>query len=310
MKRAISVALLLFAATTAHAQSEDALRQYFEGKRVVLHQDMPATQFGADVSASFGGPGRMAFDAYSRNLRTFGVSLPKGASALVTKLKVKGDAIEFQLEGGGYGVFGDITDPTVTWTMLTKSDREKELERRLDREERYRERERIKDELDDLRRHRDRENDRRRREAEEQTRINAATISERRARGGSRFNLHFPAKLTDDQLRPDLIVQALAEYISFPWLEKPRPAAPPPAPASRPTPAVRPAPQAPPPTSASLKKGMSLADVERVLGQPTRRSEKAEGSLKLQVLTFETSNDVVEAQFLDGILVKYSFSSK
>jgi hypothetical protein len=308
MKRAISVALLLFAAATAHAQSEDALRQYFEGKHVVLHQDMPATQFGADVSASFNGQGRMAFDAYSRNLRTFGVSLPKGASSLVTKVRVKGDTIEFQLDGGGYGVFGDITDPTVSWTMLTKSDREKELERRLDREERYRERERIKDELEDLRHRRDRENDRRRRDAEEQTRINAATISERRARGGSRFNLRFPAKLTDDQLRPDLIVQALADYVSFPWLEKPRPAAPPPA--ARPAPTARPAPQAPPPTNASLKKGMSLAEVERILGQPTRRGEKAEGSLKLQVLTFETANDLIEAQFLDGILVKYSFSSK
>jgi hypothetical protein len=299
MRPGIAVVLLLVAAATAQAQSEDALRQYFEGKRVVLHQDMPATQFGVDVSANWSGEGRMAFDAYSRNLRTYGASLPKGASPMVTKVKVKGDTIEFQLDGGGYGVFGDITDPTVSWTPVPKSDREKELEKQLDRESDHRERDRITRELNDVRRHRDNENTRRRSEAEEQTRVNAEAIAAKRAQGGSRFNLHFPAKLTPDQLKADLVVRALAEYASCPWLEKSRPA-PRPA-ATRPT---------APPTSAGLKKGMSLADVERVLGQPTHRAAKTEGSLKLQVLTYETATDIVEAQFLDGILVKYSLSSK
>jgi hypothetical protein len=302
MKRGVSVMLLLFAAATAQAQSEDALRQAFEGKRVVVHQDMPATQFGVDVSANWNGEGRMAFDAYSKNLRTYGVSLPKGASPMVTKVKVKGDTIEFQLDGGGYGVFGDITDPTVSWTPVPKSDREKDLERQLDRESDHRERDRITRELNDLRRRRDDENARRRREAEDQTRINAETIGVKRAQGGSRFNLHFPAKLTPDQLRADLVVRALAECVSCPWLEKPRPAPRPPA--------ARPAPAPPAATSASLKKGMSLADVARVLGQPTRHAEKTEGSLKLQVLTYETATNIVEAQFLDGILVKYTISSK
>jgi hypothetical protein len=304
VKRRFLLVLLLVAATNAQAQSEDALRSYFEGKRVVLRQDMPATQFGVDVSAAWTGEGRMAFDAYSRSLRTFGISLPNGASPLVTKVKVKGDTIEFQLDGGGYGVFGDITDPTVTWTVVPKSDREKDLEWRLDRERDRYERDRITRELDDLRRRRDRENDRRRRDAEEKTRMNADAIASRRAQGGSRFNLHFPEKLTPEQMRPDLVVRALGSYVIFPWLEKPRPA-------PRPAVAAQ-AQQAPktPPNSTSLKKGMALADVERILGQPTRRGEKVEGSLKLQVLTFETATDLIEAQFLDGILVKYSFSSK
>ena len=302
MRRGIATLLLLCAASAAQAQSEDALRQYFEGRRVVLHQDMPATQLGVDVSATWNGAGRMAFDAYSRSLRTYGVSLAKGASPLVTKVKVKGDTIEFQLDGGGYGVFGDITDPAVSWTPVPKSNREKELERRLDDETDRRERDRITHELDDLRRRRDRENDRRRHDAEEQTRINADAIASKRAQGGSRFNLHFPEKLTPEQMRPDLVVRALAEYASCPWIERPRPA---PAPS-----AARPAASASAPNSTSLKKGMSMADVERVLGRPTRRGEKLEGSLRLQVLTYETATDIVEAQYLDGILVKYSFSSK
>jgi hypothetical protein len=309
MKRGMTVVLLLlFATATAQAQSEGVLREAFEGKRVVLHQDMPATQLGVDVSVSWSGDGRMAVDSYSRNLRTYGVSLQSGASPMVTKVKVKGDMIEFQLDGGGYGVFGDITDPTVTWTPLPKSNRERDLERQLDYEESNRERDRITRELNDLRRRRDNENNRRRREAEEQTRINAEAIASRRAQGGSRFNLHFPAKLTPEQMRPDLVVRALAEHVSFPWLERPRPAPRPSA--ARPAPAAPPRPAGPPPTSASLKKGMSLADVEHVLGQPTRRAEKMEGSLKLQVLTFETATDIVEAQFLDAVLVRYSFISK
>jgi hypothetical protein len=307
MTRGISILLLLFAATTAHAQSEDALRQYFEGKRVLLHQDMPATQLGADVTVGWTGDGKMAFDGYSRNLRTYGVSLANGASALVTKVKVKGDTIEFQLEGGGYGVFGDITDPTVSWVPVPKSDREKDLEKRLDRESDHRERDRITRELDDLRHRRDVENGRRRREAEAQTRANADAIAARRQQGGSRFNLHFPAKLTPDQMKPELVVRALSEYASCPWLERARPAA---RPSSSRPPSAGPRPAGPPPDSVSLKKGMSQAEVERLLGAPTRRADKMEGSLRLQVLTFETATDVVEAQFLDGVLVKYSFTSK
>jgi hypothetical protein len=309
MKRGISIVLLLFfAAATAQAQSEDALREAFEGKRVVLHQDMPATQLGVDVSVSWSGEGRMAVAGYTRNLQTYGMSLPSGASPMVTKVKVKGDMIEFQLDGGGYGVFGDITDPTVTWTPLPKSNREKDLERQLEYEQDHRERDRITRELNDLRRRRDNENNRRRREAEEQTRVNAEAIASKRAQGGSRFNLRFPEKLTPERMRPDLVVRALADYVSFPWLERSRPAPRPSA--TRPTPPSPPMPPGPSPTSASLKKGMPLADVVHVLGQPTRRAEKLEGSLKLQVLTFETATDIVEAQFLDGILVKYSFNSK
>jgi len=309
MKRAIRILpLLLFTAATAHAQSEDALRQYFEGKRVVLRQDMPATQLGVDISVGLDGQGKMTFDAYSRNLRTYGVSLANGASVMVTKVKVKGDAIEFQLEGGGYGVFGDITDPSVSWTPVPKSDRERELEKQLERVSDHRERERITDELNSLRRRRDRENDRLRRGAEDQTRANAEAIAARRGQAGSRFNLRFPAKLTPDQLKSDLVVRALSQYVSYPWLERSRPAA---RPSSAKPPSAGPPPRPQPPTtSASLKKGMTLAEVERLLGQPKRRGERAEGSLKLQVLTYETATDVVEAQFLDGILVKYSFSSK
>lgn len=304
---------LLLAATSAYAQSEEDLRQYFEGKRVVVRQDMPATQYGADVDVGWTGNGKMAFDAYTRNLHTYGVSLRSGVMAMVTKVKVKGDTIEFQLDGGGYGVFGDVTDPSVSWTRAPKSERERELERQLEYVRDHRERDRITDELEDLRRRRDRENDRRRRAAEEQANVNAEAIANRRAIGGSRFNLKFPAKLNADQLTPDLVLRALADYVAFPWLERPKPLPPPPPPpvatAPKPITASGDA-TAAPAGSVALKKGMPQAEVERMLGQPKRRGERTEGTLRLQVLTFETAHEVIEAQFLDAILVRYSVSSK
>ena len=305
MKPVLAILLLVVAAVSAQAQTEESLRQYFEGRRVVVHQDMPATQLGVEVRVDWNGEGKMAFDAYSRNLRTYGVSVPNGATAMVTKVKVKGDMIEFQLDGGGYGVFGDLTNPTVTWTPKPKSDRERELERQLDYVRDRRERDRITRELNDLRRRRDAEDERRREEAETKTRANAELIADRRLTSGSRFNLRFPAKLTADQLRPEVLVRALSDYVTCPWLATTPPTA-------RPD-TGRQASVAPHAASApnpSLKKGMTLQEVERLLGQPRRKSEKLEGSLKLQVLTYETVSDVIEAQFLDGVLVKYSVSSK
>lgn len=297
MRAAIVALAVLAAAGTAQAQTEDALRQFFEGKRVIVRQDMPATQLGVDVRVEWTGEGKMVFDGYSRNIKTHGVALANGATAMVTKIKVKGDTIEFQLDGGGYGTFFDQTNPTVSWTPVPKSDRERDLERRYDREPDRRERDRIGRELDDLRARRERENGRRRRDAEEQTRINAERIESRRQQGGSRFNLKFPGDVTPDQMRPELVMRALSEYLSYTWVEPVRP--------PRRPPTARPA-----SSGVNLKKGMSLAEVERLLGRPVHQGSRNEGSLVLEVRTYETAKDVIEAQFLDGVLVRYSVSSK
>jgi hypothetical protein len=297
MRAGIVALVVLAVAGSAQAQTEDALRQFFEGKRVVVRQDMPATQLGVDVQVEWSGEGRMAFDAYARNLKAHGVSLVHGATAMVTKVKVKGDTIEVQLDGGGYGTFFDQTDPKASWTPVPKSDRERDLERLLDNEPDRRERDRIRRELDDLRDRRERENGRRRRDAEEQTRINAERIESRRQQGGSRFNLRFPGDVGQDQMRPELVMRALSEYLSYPWVEAARPAR-------------RPQPPRQAAGGVGLRKGMALAEVENLLGRPIRQAKRNEGSLVLDVRTYETARDVIEVQFLDGVLVKYSVSSK
>src|SRR5204862_8049812 len=109
----------------AYAQSEPELRDFFEGKSVVVKMVMPATQEGIDVFPD----ARRAVDfaQYSARLKSTGVAIRRGESVLVTTVRVKDKMIEFQLAGGGYGTFGHDTGsgPAVT---TPKSRRERDLE--------------------------------------------------------------------------------------------------------------------------------------------------------------------------------------
>ena len=110
----------------ASAQSELQLRQAFEGRYVIVRMDMPATHRGVDLY-----PERepaVDFQSYSARLREFGVALREGDRVMVTAVRVKKKNIEFQLGGGGYGVFGDDSGSVYVPTE-SKSRREKDLEK-------------------------------------------------------------------------------------------------------------------------------------------------------------------------------------
>ena len=90
MRQALKVlacgACLLQAAPLA-AQTEQQLRQAFEGHYVVVRMEMPATHLGVDVH-----PDRepsVDLSSYSSRLREYGVSLREGARVLVTAVRVK-----------------------------------------------------------------------------------------------------------------------------------------------------------------------------------------------------------------------------
>jgi hypothetical protein len=71
------------------------------------------------------------YPEHAKRLKRYGTAIEAGQSALITKLKVKGNLIEFQLDGGGYGTSGDPTNPTVTAAAVPKTQREKDLEAAL-----------------------------------------------------------------------------------------------------------------------------------------------------------------------------------
>ncbi len=306
MNRWLTVAAIAAALTAClAAQSEATLKQYFEGRKVVAKINLPATKDGADVDVFPTGRVQMDYKSYGNRLKTFGVALHDGDSVLVTLVKVKKNQIEFQLGGGGYGTAGDETDTSVHFTPASKSTREQDLEKQLDAEKDPKRARVIKDELDTLRWQRERDDDRRRHQAEAEAAVRVERIQEKRLTGGSRFNLYYGDRLAPDDLKPERIVAALSQFLSFPWLEEP--AAPEAAPAA---PSAGPAPAPPADPVQSLRKGLTRADVEALLGSPRSMNETTEGGLKLLHCVYEKGENRVEAVFTEDVLIRYTISSR
>jgi hypothetical protein len=307
MNRWLTVAAIAMACTAGlAAQSEAALKQYFEGRKVMVKIDLPATKDGADVDVFPTGRVQMDYKSYGNRLKTYGTSLHDGDGVLVTLVKVKKSQIEFQLGGGGYGTAGDETDTSVHFTPAPKSAREQDLEKQLDAEKDPKRARVIKDELDTLRWQRERDDDRRRHQAEADAAIRAERIQEKRLAGGSRFNLFYGDRLTPEDLQPERIVAALSKFLSFPWLEEP--AAPPAAPTAAPAAPSAPAPPADP--IQSLRKGLSRTEVEALLGSPRSMNETTEGGLKLLHCVYEKGENRIEAVFTEDVLIRYTISSR
>jgi hypothetical protein len=104
--------LVVMHATALAAQDEAHLRRVLEGKRVTVKIDMPATQEGVDVFPGSSRP--IDFPKLSGRLKKNGVAIKEGESGMVTKVKVKDDLIEIQLGGGGYGTSGDVLSSLFT----------------------------------------------------------------------------------------------------------------------------------------------------------------------------------------------------
>src|ERR1700678_4216913 len=117
----VCFAALLIDGSGAFAQNADMLSGAFEGKQVVVKMDMPGTQKGVDIYP--GRPQPLDVKSYADRLKDYGISLQKGDSVMVTKVKVNKDNIEFQLGGGGFGTARDNTDTAVHFTPTDKSDR-------------------------------------------------------------------------------------------------------------------------------------------------------------------------------------------
>jgi hypothetical protein len=101
----LAIAVTTYVAPLA-AQDEARLRRALEGKRMTLKIDMPASQEGVDVFPGSSRP--IDFPKLSGRLKKHGVAIKEGESAMITKVKVKDELIEIQLGGGGYGTSGDV----------------------------------------------------------------------------------------------------------------------------------------------------------------------------------------------------------
>lgn len=202
----------ILAVPVVAARDYTFLKDVFEGRRVTVRMDMPATSDGVNIHVD--GRRRLDVNQYRDNLRRYGVAIRDGESVVVTLVKVKSDLIEFQLGGGGYGTFFDDTDTSADIPYIGKSDRERSLERRIKDETDRNRRRQLERELDVLRDRRERENHRIRIERERISEYKHDRLAFRRLHAGSRFNIRYRDRVPHD-VRPDDIMDALAEYVEF-----------------------------------------------------------------------------------------------
>lgn len=294
--------LLLLAAAPLAAQTEADLKRYFEGKRVTVKIDMPGTEQGVDIYPGTDRP--LDFPRYASRLKDHGTAIQAGDDAMITKIRVKSSHIEFQLDGGGYGTMSDETSTSVYVESAPKTTREKNLEVEVKREKDPARRRKLQEELDDLRKAREREDSRNRAEvaaAEEQKKEN---LRERRLSGGSRFNVRYRAALPPAVLTPQGLEAALADYVEFPSLPVNTTAV-----ADVTSEALAPA--APEPAAPRLpRKGMTVAELEEMLGAPLQTSERPEGTLRVLTRTYRLGDGRVTAEFVEDVLFRYSLTSE
>jgi hypothetical protein len=302
MHRLLLSVCLVGAAVPAYAQNEGVLKDFFEGKSVVVKIDMPATQEGIDLYPDARRP--IDLNQYSSRVKSYGVAIRTGESVMVTKVHVKDKLIEFQLAGGGFGTFGDDTS-SISVSSTPKSKREKELEDLVKNEDDSARKRRLQRELDELRDDRRREDDRKKAAAETANEAKKARIATERLHSGSRFNIRYQNGVPSG-LGPDGVMRALADYMEFPFAADRRPV--PPSPPSRfEVPDVRPAART---TGAAVRKGMTMAEVESALGRADSMSDRSEGTLKVTTAIFSRDDQRITAEFVEGVLIRYSISSK
>jgi len=309
--------LLAVPVLPSRAQSGPAaINAYFTGKQVVLKIDMPGSQKGVDLRFNKATP--MDWKEYSSRVKQFGAAVRKGDTARVTNIVVKKDMIEFQLDGGGFGTFGDDTTTTVAAKAVEKSDYEKQLEQQISDTTDEDKKRSLQRDLDRERARRARENAANQRAAQVASQLKAQQVAEKRMQGGSRFNLRWSGSIPADQLTPEAVMQLLAEYIDFSGLQAGASApsgngAAGSAPTAVQNNAVAGASgggDAGSPT-AQLKRGMKIEEVSSLLGQGRQLSESTStDGLKTQVFEYLPGDRQVQVTYVDGLVVRFSISSR
>lgn len=207
--------------SSASAQSADrkaaqaVLKNFFEGRRVIVKMDMPAARAGIDLH-----PEKAVVLDYakmSKRMAEYGISLRAGDSPVVTELELGKDLLEFHLDGGGYGSMADSSaEPKVPSypTRAPKSNYEKDLENELKTATNSDRIKVIRRELERERNRRDRDYDRDLRYYNEAKAYRDDFVAQKRPTRGSRFNIKFDKRNTAE-ITPEELMRLLGEYVDF-----------------------------------------------------------------------------------------------
>lgn len=297
MIRPMHVAIALICLTrVAYAQNEAALRVAFEGKTVTVKIDMPGTSRGVDIYPQNATP--LDVRELAKRLKEHGTAVKPGQTMMVTKVVVKGTShIEFQLGGGGYGTFGDVVSNS---SSVDAPDQGETKAERVLRDSIKAagccptKRKQYEKELASLRGERQRENARAEAEAAQANEAREANLRLKRMESGSRFNIRYREGLTAAALTPDGVRQALAEVVEFPESSTPT------------TAAAATAPNAG--GVAALRKGLSVKEVEALLGPAATAGEEKQGAVVIMKRTYKKDGMLVTARFVSEVLIDFTIT--
>lgn len=288
--RHFRAALLVLALplSSARGQDEATLRRAFEGQSVIVRIDMPGTASGVNIY-----PGRdmpIDFPDVATKLKKYGTSIRSGDAVMITKIKVKADMIEFQLGGGGYGTFFDDMGNSTDATTVSQTPAEKALQDSIRRSTNAADKRRMQRQLDELRSTRERENARARADAAQAEELRQANLRGRRVEGGSRFNIRYQRGVPAEALTPEGVRQALSRYLDFGGGAGPAAGA------------VA--------STGTLRKGLLLDEVERLLGPAITAAESSECALAVMTRTYRKDGQRTAAKFVSGVLVEYTITAE
>jgi hypothetical protein len=286
----------------ATAQNESILREYFEGKTVTVRIDMPGSSQGVDVRPTSNIP--LDFPAAADRIKRYGIGIHNGESIMITKLVLKKDHIEVQLGGGGFGTFKDtmiLSSNNPTAFYEGKSNRERDLEDQLKYENRGWRRDQIRSELDRLRRDRERNNTYiavQNNQVEQQKKQEEREL---RASSGSRFNIWYKDGFPQGANTPQGVISALEKYVDFQGPSQSF--------SSNPSYSVPLDGPLPPSNNGlgALRKGMTVAQAERILGPAAKVTQQNEGSIEIVSREYNTDDGLkVRTKFASGVLIDFS----
>jgi hypothetical protein len=305
--RSLLLALALTPAV-ALAQNEAALRQAFEGKSVSVRIAMPGTSRGVDVSPMQ--QPAVNFRLVADRIKDFGTALEVGQQVMVTKMVVKKDShIEFQLGGGGYGTFGDDAGTQRVFTGFEgESARERALRDSIKTAPTTAQRARLERELQTARATRQRENAKAEAEAAQANAAREANLRSRRKEGGSRFNIRYQGGIPPEALTPAGVMAALADYVDFAATgAKGASAA---SVAGETLMRVDPKPPAGGSGLAGLRKGLSIREVEALLGPADTAAEARQGTLTVLTRGYTAGGMKVTTSFVNDVLIDFAISPR
>ena len=293
--RVLTMGLLLVTAAPAAVQPPAgvaALKKALEGREVTVRIDMPATSGGIDLYLQREPDIDAA--AYGMRLKTFGTAIRRGDRVPITLIKVNKKNIEVQLAGGGYGTRGDEVAIAVP-AYVAKTTRERDLERERDRtKDEARQRE-IDRELRSLQYDRERDNLAASQRADQDRVLKEAGIARKRLQKGSRLNVWYADRRLEQWVpTPEDLMLSLARYVDFGSAP-----APPAATQDRVADGA-----------ASLRAGMTAAEVYDRLGFPDRRRATREGDQDASVETWESRRRIIDVTFVGGVVVRFTNGSR